>query len=312
MCLQNTISTYGEETEIVTEEVTIDSSFEDITEEIQSGKEFELKFIVTLSNYSINGISGLINYDKSMLQLISTEAISLTNGEMYDDAFIFIGDNLELTEEKTVDDEGNEIVNYVDTEYVMLILTFKPLQSGNVTISADDLEYFSGMVYYTGSQGTSVDISISESKEEESENEETEKTEEKKTNVVKQMANNNNKGNNKNNNKDEDKKEEIKPEPSSSEEPKKENEESKISRIIILILILLVIAGLIYLIFKDDDDEETKNANKEIDRIKKEDDKEITRKHEEKNNSPNKSKSKRTKKKKRNELSRTTKRRNKY
>ena len=44
---------------------------------------------------------------------------------------------------------------------------------------------------------------------------------------------------------------------------------SNLSRVVIIILILLVIAGLIYLIFKDDDKEE-KQANKDINRMKKE------------------------------------------
>ncbi len=49
-------------------------------------------------------------------------------------------------------------------------------------------------------------------------------------------------------------------------------DDNKIMRVIVIILILLAIAGLIYLIFKDDkDDEETKKANKDIDKLKKED-----------------------------------------
>lgn len=37
----------------------------------------------------------------------------------------------------------------------------------------------------------------------------------------------------------------------------------------------MVIAGLIYLIFKDDDDAETKKANKDIDKLKKDNTKKI-------------------------------------
>ena len=59
----------------------------------------------------------------------------------------------------------------------------------------------------------------------------------------------------------------------------KDEDNGKLSRVIIIILILLAIAGLIYLIFKDDkDDEETKKANRDIDKLKKEDD--MKRKHE--------------------------------
>ena len=47
-------------------------------------------------------------------------------------------------------------------------------------------------------------------------------------------------------------------------------EENNLSRIVIIILILLVIAGLVYLIFKDEEDEEVKKANKEVNKLKKE------------------------------------------
>lgn len=55
------------------------------------------------------------------------------------------------------------------------------------------------------------------------------------------------------------------------DDDKVSEDDDKLSRIIIIILILLVIAGLIYLIFKDDsDDDDTKKANKEVDKLKKE------------------------------------------
>lgn len=60
-------------------------------------------------------------------------------------------------------------------------------------------------------------------------------------------------------------------------------EDSSLSRIVIIILILLVIAGLIYLIFKDEDDEEVKKANKNINKLKKEDSEIVVEKVEKKN-----------------------------
>ena len=68
----------------------------------------------------------------------------------------------------------------------------------------------------------------------------------------------------------EDKEEEvIVTEPEEPAEEPKEEKDGTLSRIIIIILILLVIAGLIYLIFKDEDDD-TKKANKEINKLRKE------------------------------------------
>ena len=65
--------------------------------------------------------------------------------------------------------------------------------------------------------------------------------------------------------KDDDKK-------SDQEDNKEEKQDdNKLSRVIIVVLILLALAGLIYLIFKDDDDE-TKKANRDINKLKKDDD----------------------------------------
>ena len=63
--------------------------------------------------------------------------------------------------------------------------------------------------------------------------------------------------------------------PSSEPEENEKKSNSNISKIIVIILIILVIAGLIYLIFKDDDDAETKKANKDIDKLKKDNTKKI-------------------------------------
>lgn len=74
------------------------------------------------------------------------------------------------------------------------------------------------------------------------------------------------------NNNDEDE-EVVTPTPDVDEDDEEdtlENEDSNLSRIVIIILILLVIAGLVYLIFRDDEDEETKKANKEVNRLRKE------------------------------------------
>lgn len=96
--------------------------------------------------------------------------------------------------------------------------------------------------------------------------------EEEKDETKPQVNYNNTNKNNKENNKKEEVKEPVVKEEPKAEEPKTdEKDDNKLSRIIIIILILLVIAGLIYLIFKDDDDDDTKKANKEVDKLKKND-----------------------------------------
>ena len=330
---------------------TINAKFGEFSGPVKVGDEFTLEYIVTLNEYTFNGISGLVKYDKNLLELLSAEAKVFELGDRNDDNFLYLGEYLDLDIEPALDEEGNMIFDedgrpeliFNDTDYVILTLTFKALAAGEATVSMDEVKYFDFDVYYTPDGETSIDVTIEGEEETEespfesitvsgynvdlntyeltvpndvtnvdlvylladesysvdsvaapeelAEGENTivitliDENGEKKTYTIKVTR--------------EAKVEETTASPMTYEEPTyddsdnddekvapvpsddekeepKEDDNGKLSRIIIIILILLAIAGLIYLIFKDDkDDEETKKANRDIDRMKKEDDKEL-------------------------------------
>lgn len=339
-------------TEEITEddEVKIKAKFDEFSNPVKVGDEFSLDYIVTLTEYTINGISGMVKYDKSLLELVSAEAKLFNLGDMNDDKFLYFGEYLDLDIEPALDEEGNmifdedgsPIIIFNDSNYVVITLTFKALTAGKATISMDEVKYYDYAYYYTSDGDTSINVTIEGEEQEESpftsiivsgydvdlstyeltvpndvtkvdleyvladdkydvdsvatpeeltEGENTivitlvDENGEKKTYTIKVTREA----------KEEEKEEAIvvpmtyeeptyddntdddKVAPVQSDDDKaepKDEDSGKLSRVIIIILILLAIAGLIYLIFKDDkEDEETKKANKEINKLKKEDDK---------------------------------------
>ena len=339
-------------------DAAINAKFDEFSQPVKVGDEFTLDYIVTLSEYTINGISGLVKYDKNLLELVSASTKVFNLGDMNEDKFLYLGDYLELDIEPVEDEEGNIIFDedgspkliFNDTDYVVVSLTFKALAAGDATVSMDELKYFEFDEYYTPDGETSINVTI-EGEEEESpfesitvsgydvdlstyeltvpnevttldleyilandgysvtsvlapeelaEGENTivitltdengeEKTytikvtreakeEEKKEETVAPVSYTEPTYDNNDDNDDDEKVAPVTDDNDDNEEIKDEDN-GKLSRVIIIILILLAIAGLIYLIFKDDkDDEETKKANRDIDKLKKEDD--MKRKHE--------------------------------
>lgn len=337
------------------DEATIKAKFGEFTGPVKVGDEFTLDYMVTLSEYTINGISGLVKYDKNLLELVSAEAKVFNLGDMNEDKFLYLGEYLELDIEPVEDENGNMLFNedgspmliFNDVDYVLITLTFKALEAGEANVSMDEVKYYDFDVYYTTDGDTNIDVIIEDEEENPFEsitvagynvdlstyevtvpndvkasdleyvlandnynvlvdapeelaegeniivitltdlegNEKTytikvtreaapveEKVTETVTPVTYQEYNTDNRepevivtpGDEKDDNKKADE--------------TTEEKANNVSRIVIIILILLAIAGLIYLIFKDDDDEETKKANKEIDKLKKEDNKKFDNK----------------------------------
>ena len=346
---------YGFGNDVVKQQITIDSKFDGDTSNLKVGDTFTVQYVLTLSEYSVDGITGHIKYNKDMLNLDKVEVRNFDSGEEYDGKFLYFGDELRGTEKVIIDEEGNELTTYEPTDYVVVVMTFTAKAGGNDTISIDDIGYFYDGLYYEGNTSgnievnvissnnrlssvnvagqeitideltdvysitvgndvTNVDLSyvladqsssitsivapeelavgenvititvvsldgeertytINVTREEEPAKEET--TEEVVAPVNYQDA-----YNDYDDNKEEDK--EVVEKEDKKEDKKKEEtkDESKLSKVIIIILILLAIAGLIYLIFKDEDDEETKKANKEVNKLKKEELKEVNSKKE--------------------------------
>lgn len=313
-------------------DATFEPRLELVNEDIVSGDTFVVKYVLPIEQYNVSGIAGLVNYDKSLMELVNINVKNDFIGANNNGKFLYIGNSLDSS----------------NSEYVMLELTFKALSSGNGTISVTDNELFNKDTYYNIQDmdvstqvviNTSADNKLSslkvagqeiqlksdvleyrisvdndvvtpnveaitnnvaakvtsiEAPEELVEGDNIIKVKVTAENgdelvytiIVNRKAKESNDNNNStkpvsyqnDNNVAEDTQEDInlpaiddkKNDAIKDNKKDDEKKENNTSRIIIIILILLVIAGLIYLIFKDDEeDDDIKKANKDINKLKK-------------------------------------------
>lgn len=313
-------------------DATFEPRLELVNEDIVSGDTFVVKYVLPIEQYNVSGIAGLVNYDKSLMELVNINVKNDFIGANNNGKFLYLGNSLDSS----------------NSEYVMLELTFKALSSGNGTISVTDNELFNKDTYYNIQDmdvstqvviNTSADNKLSslkvagqeiqlksdvleyrisvdndvvtpnveaitnnvaakvtsiEAPEELVEGDNVIKVKVTAENgdelvytiIVNRKAKESNDNNNStkpvsyqnDNNVAEDTQEDInlpaiddkKNDAIKDNKKDDEKKENNTSRIIIIILILLVIAGLIYLIFKDDEeDDDIKKANKDINKLKK-------------------------------------------
>ena len=318
--------------DVVIMDATFEPRLELVNEDIVSGDTFVVKYILPIEQYNVSGIAGLVNYDKSLMELVNINVKNDFIGANNNGKFLYLGNSLDSS----------------NSEYVMLELTFKALSSGNGTISVTDNELFNKDTYYNiqvmdvSTQvviNTSADNKLSslkvagqeiqlksdvleyrisvdndvvtpnveaitnnvaakvtsiEAPEELVEGDNIIKVKVTAENgdelvytiIVNRKAKESNDNNNStkpvsyqnDNNVAEDTQEDInlpaiddkKNDAIKDNKKDDEKKDNNTSRIVIIILILLVIAGLIYLIFKDDEeDEDIKKANKDINKLKK-------------------------------------------
>lgn len=318
--------------DVVIMDATFEPRLELVNEDIVSGDTFVVKYILPIEQYNVSGIAGLVNYDKSLMELVNINVKNDFIGANNNGKFLYLGNSLDSS----------------NSEYVMLELTFKALSSGNGTISVTDNELFNKDTYYNIQDmdvstqvviNTSADNKLSslkvagqeiqlksdvleyrisvdndvvtpnveaitnnvaakvtsiEAPEELVEGDNIIKVKVTAENgdelvytiIVNRKAKESNDNNNStkpvsyqnDNNVAEDTQEDInlpaiddkKNDAIKDNKKDDEKKDNNTSRIVIIILILLVIAGLIYLIFKDDEeDDDIKKANKDINKLKK-------------------------------------------
>ena len=319
--------------DVVRMDATFEPRLELVNEDIVSGDTFVVKYVLPIEQYNVSGIAGLVNYDKSLMELVNINVKNDFIGANNNGKFLYLGNSLDSS----------------NSEYVMLELTFKALSSGNGTISVTDNELFNKDTYYNIQDvdvstqvviNTSADNKLSslkvagqeiqlksdvleyrisvdndvvtpnveaitnnvaakvtsiEAPEELVEGDNIIKVKVTAENgdelvytiIVNRKAKESNDNNNNStkpvsyqndNNVAEDTQEDInlpaiddkKNDAIKDNKKDDEKKDNNTSRIVIIILILLVIAGLIYLIFKDDEeDDDIKKANKDINKLKK-------------------------------------------
>ena len=140
--------------------------------EIVSGDTFDVEYIVSVEEFTTNGIKGLINYDKNLFELVSIKNNTSWLGNNKDGKFLYLGenslerklatkveeDNVDNTENKEVlpEEETEEttpeesipeepVVTYEKVDYVVLKLTFKAKKAGTGNISINDYKFVDGV-----------------------------------------------------------------------------------------------------------------------------------------------------------------------
>lgn len=130
----------------------IDSSLEVGETDIVSGQKFTVNYIVKLSDYTINGVSGLFTYDKEAFELDSVEVENEWLGNSKDGKFLYLGEeSLSLPEKSEEDDTTTEEDSTLleTKDYVVVRATFIAKSAGEYTINLEDIKYFNQDTYYS-------------------------------------------------------------------------------------------------------------------------------------------------------------------
>ena len=167
--LNQIVKTHAWDVKFVEEEVSLNASLiaksngELLSEEnkLTSGDEFTVEYVLSLTDYEVNGVSGLFNYDKSLFELVSLDVINEWFGNSNEDKFLYLGEESltgpeleENPETETVEENNTDTV--VTEEYVVVSATFKALkstvnESSNI-ITLKEIELFNstndGVTYY--------------------------------------------------------------------------------------------------------------------------------------------------------------------
>ena len=152
---------YGFGSEVFNEDVKIDAKLEGNTESLTVGDTFTIRYIMTLADYGVNGITGLINYNKDMLSLDKVDVKNFADGSDYNGKFLYFGDYIMGDEVVTVDEEtGEEIVTYSPKDYIIVEMTFTAIAGGSDAVTVSDIGYFNDVVYYSGNETISKDVTV--------------------------------------------------------------------------------------------------------------------------------------------------------
>ena len=123
-------------------EGTLKAKLEKKDSNITTGDEFTIDYIVSLKDYELNGIEGIINYDKDKLELISVNSLDTMKGNVLNDRFMYLF-NTRLSGEEVNDEVDTPYYNEID--YVVLNIKFKALSCGETEVSITDYVFVDGV-----------------------------------------------------------------------------------------------------------------------------------------------------------------------
>ena len=162
---------------IVGEQVSLNASLEvksngeELSEEnyLTSGDEFTVDYVLSLTDYEVNGLAGVFNYDETLFELVSVKVANEWLGNDGDGKFLYLGEEsltgpeLEVTEpenevetenteseENVLLEESTEEETVTTVDYVVLTATFRALsatdEESNNVITLDEIELFNSTV----------------------------------------------------------------------------------------------------------------------------------------------------------------------
>lgn len=126
-------------------EATVDANLVLNGTDIVSGDEFTVDYVLSVSDYAVNGVAGLFTYDETMLELVSMEVKNDWLGNYKNGKFLYLGTD-SLTGNVTIDEETEEEV-ITPEDYVIVTATFKALKSGESEVSVEEREYINQNQY---------------------------------------------------------------------------------------------------------------------------------------------------------------------
>lgn len=164
MYLDQAIKNENWNVELSETEATLDARLDVLADDIVSGDEFTVNYVLTLTDYAVNGVSGIIKYDETMFELISVDASNDWLGSAKNGKFLYLGSE-SLTGKLVTSDSLDSLEEaFEPEEYVVLAATFKALKSGNSSISIEMPEYFNQSEYLMVEEMTiSADVIVNAS-----------------------------------------------------------------------------------------------------------------------------------------------------
>lgn len=144
MYLDQVMKTGVWDVELEEVEATVDASLVLNGTDIVSGDEFTVDYVLSVSDYAVNGVAGLFTYDETVLELVSVETANEWLGNSKDGKFLYLGTE-SLTGVESEDENGEVVVT--PEEYVVVTARFRALKSGESTVVVEELEYFDQTKY---------------------------------------------------------------------------------------------------------------------------------------------------------------------
>lgn len=112
--------------------------------EITSGDEFTVSYVLSVGEYEVSGVSGLLEYDSERLELVSISSPLEWNGSNKNGKFMYLGTD-SLVSDKVLSELGEEEILLHD--YVVVDVTFRAISSGTTEVSIIDCEYINQNSY---------------------------------------------------------------------------------------------------------------------------------------------------------------------